>query len=109
MEKPLVSIIVPTYNGAKYIRKAIESIWKQTYQKIEIIIIDDGSKDETPRIISELSKKDPRIVILTNKTNLGFVKSLNKGARKVQGMILGLIQRNWKNKLNFLRSSQTMF
>lgn len=100
MEKPLVSIIIPTYNGAKYIRKAIESVWKQTYQNIEIVIIDDGSKDETPEIISELSKKDPRIVILTNKTNLGFVKSLNKGVGKVKGKYIARIDDDdfWSDK-----------
>lgn len=83
--KFLVSIIIPTYNGAKYIKRAVESVQNQTYKNIEIIITNDASTDETFNIISELGKKDPRIVILTNKTNLGFVKSLNKGAGKAQG------------------------
>lgn len=85
MNGPLVSIIIPTFNGAKYIKRAVESVQNQTYKNIEIIIINDGSTDETFSIISELGKKDSRIIILTNETNLGFVKSLNKGARKAQG------------------------
>jgi len=83
--QPLVSIIVPTYNGAKYIKRAVESVRNQTYKNIEIIITDDASTDETFNIISELGKKDSRIIILTNEANLGFVKSLNKAAGKAQG------------------------
>lgn len=84
-KNPLVSIIIPTCNRAKYIKRAVESVLSQTYQNIETIIIDDGSTDETPKIISEFSKKDPRIVILTNRINLGFVKTLNKGISKARG------------------------
>lgn len=85
MKDSLVSIVIATYNRAKYIKKAVESVLSQTYQNIEIIIVDDGSTDKTPEIISEFSKKDPRIVILTNKTNLGFVRTLNKGIQRAQG------------------------
>lgn len=83
--KPLVSIVIPIYNGAKYVARAIESVGSQSCQNIEIIIIDDGSKDETPGIISEFGKNDSRIVILTNEINLGFVKTLNRGIRKARG------------------------
>lgn len=83
--QPLVSIIIPTYNGARYIRKAIESVRGQSYQDTEIIIIDDGSRGETPGIISEFRRKDPRVIIITNETNLGFVRTLNKGIRTGQG------------------------
>jgi len=82
--QPLISVVILTYNGAGYIKKAVESVRSQSYQNIEIVIVDDGSTDETPEIISEFSKKDSRIIILTNRTNLGFVKSLNKGVKKAQ-------------------------
>ncbi|MCK4454169.1 glycosyltransferase [Candidatus Parcubacteria bacterium] len=81
----LVSIILPTYNRATYIRKAIESVLSQTYRGFELIIIDDGSTDETPKIISEFKRKDARVKCMTNKPNIGLVKSLNKGVKNAQG------------------------
>jgi len=84
-KQPLVSVILPTYNRERYIKRAIESVLNQTCKNIELIIIDDGSTDKTSEIISEFSKKDPRIAILTNETNLGLVRSLNKGIGKAQG------------------------
>jgi len=85
MENPLVSVILPTHNGARYIRRAVESLQSQTYKNIEIIMVNDGSTDETSEIIFELKKNDPRIIIITNRVNLGYVKSLNVGAEKVTG------------------------
>ena len=83
--QPLVSVILSTYNREKYIKRAIESALNQTYKNIELIIINDGSTDRTAEIISEFSKKDPRITILTNETNLGLAKSLNKGISQSRG------------------------
>lgn len=91
VKKPLVSVILPTCNGAKYIKRALESVLSQTYQNIEMVIINDGSTDETPEIISQLAQKDPRIVISTNETNIGFVKSLNKGIREAKGKYISRI------------------
>ena len=84
-KKPLVSIIIATYNRGKSINKAIESVLNQTYKDIEIIVIDDGSTDETPKIVSEISKTDSRIRIVTNKINLGLVKTLNRGISNAHG------------------------
>lgn len=60
-EGPLVSVMMPTYNGASYLREAIDSVLKQTYQNWELIIVDDGSTDETPDILHEYSRLDARI------------------------------------------------
>lgn len=91
MENPLVSVIMPTFNGAKYIRRAIESVQGQTYKNIEIVIVDDGSVDKTLDIISDLCKKDTRIIILLNEINIGFVKSLNRGAKRAEGKYIARI------------------
>jgi glycosyltransferase involved in cell wall biosynthesis len=85
MKNPLVSVVIAVCNGEKYIKRAVESVVSQTYLNMEIIIIDDSSGDNTPQIISELKKNDPRIIILTNETNLGFVKTLNKGIASSRG------------------------
>ena len=57
----LISVIIPVYNVAPYLRKCLESVQRQTYSNTEIIIIDDGSKDESAKVYQDFAKKDPRI------------------------------------------------
>lgn len=72
----LVSVILPVYNGEKYIAQSVDSILNQTYNNIELIIIDDGSNDNTLKIINSYSS-DPRVIIITRE-NKGLVHSLNE-------------------------------
>jgi glycosyltransferase involved in cell wall biosynthesis len=81
-----VSIVLPTYNGAKYIRKSIDSCLNQTYQNIELVIVDDGSIDETSEIIK--SYKDERIRYLRHEKNEGLPKALNTGFTNTTGEYL---------------------
>ena len=83
MSKPLVSVILSVYNGAPYLKEAIESILNQTFIDFEFIIVDDGSIDETPKILDEFT--DIRIVSLKNEKNLGLVRSLNKALSLAKG------------------------
>lgn len=71
-----VSIIMPVYNGEKYLEAAIDSIRNQTYKNWELIIINDGSTDNTENIINQYA--DDRIKYITNETNLGLIATLNK-------------------------------
>ena len=91
MKKPLISVIMPVYNEEKTVKKAVESVLKQTYRKIELIIIDDASTDSTPKIVSELAKEDDRIVMLRNSVNRGITYSLNRGLRKASGKYIARI------------------
>jgi glycosyltransferase involved in cell wall biosynthesis len=84
-EKPLVSVIMPVYNGDFFLRKAIDSILTQTFQNFEFIIIDDGSTDQTPKILS--SYNDSRLKIITQK-NIGLTKSLNRGLNIARGVYI---------------------
>src|SRR5215212_5805616 len=77
MNKPLVTVLMPVYNGEKYLGEAIDSILNQTLTNFEFLIIDDGSKDKSVDIIK--SYNDPRIRLVNNETNLGISKTLNKG------------------------------
>lgn len=78
-----ISIVMPTYNGSKYIRQSIDSCLNQTYQNIELVIVDDCSKDETPDIIR--SYNDPRISYIRNEVNQRLPRSLNIGFKHAQG------------------------
>lgn len=74
---PLISIILPTYNGAKYIQESIDSVLWQSYKNFELILINDASNDETENLIKPYLKKDSRIKYIKNKENLQLTKSLN--------------------------------
>jgi glycosyltransferase involved in cell wall biosynthesis len=86
-----VSIILPTYNGAKYIKRAIESVISQSFSNWELLIIDDGSSDNTENIIKEYVKKDSRIIYFKNEVNLGIQKTLNMGLKEATGEYIARI------------------
>jgi len=80
---PKVSVIMPVYNGSKYLTEAIDSILRQTFNDFEFLIVDDGSSDNSLEIIR--SYQDPRIRVIQNPQNLGISASLNNGIFAAQG------------------------
>lgn len=80
----IVSVIVPIYKVEKYIRKCIDSILTQTYRRVEIILVDDGSPDDCPRICDEYAEKDGRIKVIHQK-NKGLSEARNAGLREAVG------------------------
>lgn len=82
---PLVSIVLPTYNGARYLREAIQSCLEQTYSHWELILVDDASTDETPAIIKEYTDLDARIRALRHDHNRKLPAALNTGFAVAHG------------------------
>jgi len=82
---PIISVVMPAYNQALFIREAIESVLHQTFADFELIIIDDGSTDGTAGIISELAARDSRIFVITNSQRSGVSVSLNHGLDRAAG------------------------
>ena len=80
----LISIVVPVYNAEKYLPECIESIINQTYENIEILLIDDGSKDNSGKICDEYSSKDKRIKVI-HKANGGVSSARNTGLDNARG------------------------
>ena len=76
-----VSVIIPTYNRAYLISRAINSVLNQTYQDFEIIIVDDGSTDNTEEVIKEFQEKDERIKYIRHKNNKGEAAARNTGIK----------------------------
>ncbi|MFA4845408.1 MAG: glycosyltransferase [Patescibacteria group bacterium] len=79
-----LSILMSVWNGERYLRTAVESLLAQTYQEFELLIVNDASSDRTSQILHELSQQDPRVRIITNKTNLGLTRSLNRALQDIQ-------------------------
>ncbi len=82
---PFVSIIMPAYNAERTIEYSVKSVTDQTFQNWELIVIDDGSRDQTPEVLQKLCKKDKRIRILRNNPNAGVSQSRNRGIAEAHG------------------------
>ena len=85
---PKISVILPVYNGEKYLKESINSILNQTFQNFELIIIDDCSTDSSPAIAQHYTSIDSRIFYYRNNINLKLPKSLNIGFSKARGEYL---------------------
>ena len=90
MTNPLVSIIVPVYNAQNSVARCLESICSQTYQELEIIVLNDGSTDDSLAICEQFRAKDPRIVVV-DKENEGLSITRNVGMRLAQGKYLQFV------------------
>jgi glycosyltransferase involved in cell wall biosynthesis len=85
MNQPLVTIILPAYNGGKWIKEAIKSALAQIFSDFELIVIDDCSKDNTKEIVLGMAKDDKRIIYIKNDTNMGLARTLNLGLAAAKG------------------------
>ncbi len=88
--EPLVSIIVPIFNGEKYLDLCLESIISQTYRNLEILLIDDGSTDSSPEICDAYSKRDSRIKVI-HKANGGLSSARNAGLDRMRGEYVSFV------------------
>lgn len=86
----MISIIVPVYNAEKYLNRCIDSLLGQTYNDIEVIVVNDGSTDGSKAIIDNYSKKDPRIIAI-HKENSGVADARNAGIDAAHGEYIGFI------------------
>jgi glycosyltransferase involved in cell wall biosynthesis len=87
----LVSVIIPAYNARSTIREALESVRAQTYRNLDIIIVDDGSKDGTPDAVEDIAAADPRVRIIRRETNGGIPSTRNIGINASRGVYLSFL------------------
>ena len=97
--RPKVSVIMPTYDSSEFVGESLSSVLNQTYENLELIVIDDCSNDKTLSILRGFSKKDPRVFVLSNKFNLGPLESRNKGIRISRGDYIAFLDHDdmWLN------------
>lgn len=100
-----ISIILPTWNGSRLIERAIRSVQDQDFQDWELLVVDDGSTDQTPVLVKTLAQSDPRIVYFRNEHNLGVQKTLNNGLRLAKGTYIARIDDDdvWIDKTKLSR------
>ena len=83
MPQPLVSVIIPTYNRSAFLRSALDSVLRQTLDELELIVIDDGSRDDTPALLDSLA--DRRVEVTTHTLNRGIAEARNSGLLAARG------------------------
>jgi glycosyltransferase involved in cell wall biosynthesis len=88
MPKPLVSVVLPTYNGSRFLEQAIQSCLDQSYSHFELIVVDDASSDGSPEIIARYEALDTRIRSVRHASNLGLPAALNSGFAMSRGELL---------------------
>jgi glycosyltransferase involved in cell wall biosynthesis len=98
MGPPLVSIVLPIWNGERYFRQSVESCLRQSYRHLEVILVDDGSTDSTPILIQEYSRTDIRVRVLSHTANRGLSQALNTGFSFADGEYL-----TWTSADNYYR------
>lgn len=88
---PLISVVVPVYGVEKYLRQCVDSILAQTYANLEVILVDDGSKDGCPQIIDEYAVKDNRVKAI-HQPNGGYSAAMNHGLDVAAGEWIGIVE-----------------
>src|SRR5580658_530 len=108
-DTPLVSVVMATYNGEKFLRPAIASILDQTFRDLELIVVDDASTDRTESILRDF--KDDRMVVLRNHRNLGIAGATNRGLNAARGQYIALqdhddisLPHRFQTQVEFLNS-----
>jgi len=91
MKQPIVSIILPVWNGARFLPRAIRSVENQTFSDWELIVVDDGSTDGSAEMVRRAIKNDARIRYEKNERNLGIQKTLNRGLALARGTYIARI------------------
>lgn len=110
-KKPLVSVVMATYNRAGYVKRSADSVLNQSFTDFELIIVDDGSSDSTKDVVSKID--DDRVVYVRNENNLRLQKSLNKGINLARGKYIARIddQDRWsdvdklKKQIDYLKNN----
>lgn len=89
---PLLSVVLPVYNGQQYLAEALQSVLSQSFNDFELLVIDDGSSDSSREVVKQF--KDTRIKLIENPSNIGLVPTLNKGLSLCQGDLIARMDQD---------------
>ena len=92
--KPLISIVMASYNGEKYLRPQLDSLLAQDYPSLEIVCVDDASTDDTWALLMSYQAKDPRIKIIQQSANQGYIATFEKGIHAATGDLIALADQD---------------
>jgi glycosyltransferase involved in cell wall biosynthesis len=105
---PLVSIGLPVFNGARYLRQAVESALNQTWTDFELVISDNASTDETPALLAEFAARDPRVMVLRQSTNRGVLTNSLEVLERSRGEYFAFLAHDDYWAPEFLRATMEL-
>ena len=112
LRAPLVSVIMPTYNRARSVIRSVQSVLSQTFRDFELIVVDDGSFDETPALLSMV--RDARLRLVRRMANAGAAAARNTGLARAHGRYMAFIDsddtwdpRKLEKQLDFMRMGES--
>ena len=91
MKQDLVSVVMPVYNAADTVTESVQSVQAQTWSDWELVVVDDGSKDSSVEILTDLSEKDPRIRLFRQEHNSGVAAARNRGIQEANGQYIAFL------------------
>ena len=101
-KQPLITVVMPNYNGHRFVEQAIDSVLNQTYQNFELLVVDDCSKDDSLQLIQRKAQSDKRIRVIALEHNAGVANVRNRGIKEAKGKYIALLDNDdlWtKDKL----------
>jgi GT2 family glycosyltransferase len=98
-ETPLISVVVPSYNGARYLEACLQSLVGQTCDSVEIVVVDNASKDDTAQVVARIA---PAAALLRMPRNLGFAGAANAGIREARGKWIALLNNDTEADVDWL-------
>ena len=87
--QPDISVVVPIYGVEKYLKQCVDSILNQTFKNMEVILVDDGSRDRCPQMVDEYAAQDARVVAI-HQPNGAYGKAVNAGIARARGKYIGI-------------------
>ena len=109
MHSPLISIIIPVYNIEKYITRCIRSITAQSFQDYELILVDDGSSDDTANLVLRYASQEPNIRLLRQPVNMGKGAAIQAGCLHARGQMMLMVDADGATKIRNLCKRYSRF
>ena len=94
IKRPLITVVMPNYNGHRFVEQAIDSVLSQTYQDFELFVVDDCSKDDSLQLIKRKAQSDSRIRVIALEKNAGVANARNVGIREAKGKYIALLDND---------------
>lgn len=93
-KQPLITVVMPNYNGHRFVEQAIDSVLNQTYSNFELLVVDDCSKDDSLQLIQQKAQSDDRIRVIALKHNAGVANARNVGIKEAKGDYIALLDND---------------
>ena len=93
-KQPLITVVMPNYNGHRFVEQAIDSVLNQTYPNFELLVVDDCSKDNSLQLIQQKAQSDDRIRVIALEHNAGVANARNVGIKEARGEFIALLDND---------------